>query len=382
MNHIDTIVIGLGGMGSAAAWACAQRGQSVLGLEQFPLVHQQGSSHGYSRIIREAYYEHPAYVPLVRQAYECWATIEQLINKSLLTPCQCANIGRPDSEIIKGVKRAASEHNLAVEHWSAEQLQANIPALRVPDDYVALVETNAGWLKVEDCVRSMQTLAIHQGAKLHSSEKVLSWACNDSHVTVTTDHATYLANHLIVTAGPWSNQMLTDLGLPLRIMRQLQLWFTPPVHDANHFRLPHLPIFMVETPTGYFYGIPSDAGPGIKIAQHYGAPELTSPEQIVRHTTEYDLKPIRTFLQAYMPNLADAILAESAVCIYTLSPDRHFIIDRHPHYDRVALACGFSGHGFKFVPVVGEMLADLLEGMVNQDVSDLFSIQRLIMHIN
>lgn len=377
-NHFDTIVLGLGGMGAAATWACTQRHHHVLGIEQFDLVHALGSSHGQSRIIREAYYEHPAYVPLVREAFQRWRELEQRAQIPLLTRCDCANIGRPTSEIVQGVERAAAEHHLSVERWNADQIRTSIPALSVPDDYVALVEANAGWIKVESAVHSCLRVAQSQGATLHAQERVISWTENSSHVEVITDKDTYTARHLIISAGPWAGQVLSGLELPLRVMRQLQLWFTPPEKVVHQFSKRLLPIFMVDTSSSHFYGIPTEAGDGVKIAQHYGQPELNSPQEIHRQITDADIVPIRKFLTDFMPDLASAPLASSAVCIYTLSPDRHFIIDRHPHHGRVALACGFSGHGFKFAPVVGEMLADLLEGKERLETQSLFSISRFL----
>ncbi len=376
MRMFDTIVLGLGAMGSAAALACAQRGQKVVGLEQFPLVHDQGSSHGHSRIIREAYYEHPAYVPLVQDAFRRWHDLEGQIGRSLLTRCACANIGPSNSEIIQGVQRAAGEHRLSIETWNAQTIRSNIPALNVPYDHIAVVEANAGWLKVEECVHSMQQSATNLGATLHGQEQVTSWSCTPHHVEVITDKGNYQAGHLIITAGPWAGQTLSELGLPLRVMRQQQLWFTPLEANATHYAAPQLPIFIIDTPEGHFYGIPSQAGPGVKIAQHYGAPELLSPDAINRSFQHQDLVPVRQFLNNYLPTLTLAPLASSAVCIYTLSRDRHFIIDRHPHHERVALATGFSGHGFKFAPVIGEMLADLLEGKSRGGTQQLFSINR------
>jgi len=378
MRSFDAIVLGLGAMGSSAALACVQRGQKVLGLEQFSLVHNQGSSHGQSRIIREVYYEHPAYVPLVQEAFRRWSDLETRTNQSLLTRCACANIGPPKSEIIEGVQRAAGEHRLSIETWDAHAIRLNIPAMAVPDDYVAVVEANAGWLRVEECIRSMHLQATRLGAMLQDKERVRSWKCTPHHVEVVTDKDSYEAGHLIITAGPWAGQKLTELGLPLRVMRQQQLWFTPPEAKASQYAAPQLPIFIIDTPDGHFYGIPSQAGPGVKIAQHYGAPELSSPDGINRSFHNHDLVPVRQFLRNYLPSLAPATLASSAACIYTLSPDRHFIIDRHPLNERVALATGFSGHGFKFAPVIGEMLADLLENKVRKDTQQLFAVSRFM----
>lgn len=376
MKHFDTIVLGLGGMGAAASLACAQRGQRVLGLEQFQLGHNQGSSHGQSRIIREVYFEHPAYVPLAQQAFKLWEEIELQAEINLLTRCRCANIGIQSSDIIQGVQQAAHQHQLAIETWSAAELRKQMPAVRVPDDMLAVVEQEAGWLQVEDSVRSMLTLARQHGAELHDLEKVKKWMSTDRHVEVVTDKESYSADSLIITAGPWAGQELAELGLPLRLMRQMQLWFTPPAQSSMHFKKQRFPIFIMDTPEGHFYGIPSEAGPGVKIAQHYGAPELNLPEEVDRNFHENDLQMVRPFLRQYLPALDDAPLASYAACIYTLTPDRHFVVDLHPRHRNVAIACGFSGHGFKFAPVIGRMLADLLTQTEQPATKELFAINR------
>lgn len=377
-QHFDLIIIGLGAMGSAAAWSAVQRGKRVLGIEQYPLVHDLGSSHGQSRIIREVYYEHPAYVPLVQDAFQLWEKLEQHTQQSLLTRARCANIGTSNSEIITGTLRAAKAHQLDHEVWSAKQIRFNFPALQVSDDYCAVVERQAGWLAVERCVKAMLDMASQSGAELHCEEQVLAWQSKPGHIEVATSKATYSSDQLIITSGPWASGLLASLKLPLRIMRQVQLWFRPPVSLQNLFSTPHFPIFILDSAEGSFYGLPSDAGLGVKVAQHYGALELYQPSEIERKLHPEDLSPVRQFLSIHLPALAQSELSQHAVCIYTLSPDRHFIIDLHPDDSRVALACGFSGHGFKFAPVVGEMLLDLLEHRYRNGTRQLFSIQRLL----
>ncbi|MFO0814599.1 MAG: N-methyl-L-tryptophan oxidase [Gemmatales bacterium] len=385
MSSYDTIVIGLGAMGSAAAWRCAQRGQRVLGLEQFDLVHQLGSSHGRSRIIREAYYEHPAYVPLVREAYALWNSLSEESQYALLTPCHCANIGPAGCEIITGVRVAAKEHQLPVEVLNARELMLLYPAFHLPEHYQAVVESNAGWLQVETCVHVMQLMACRHGAVLHANEMVLEWKAVPGNVTVRTNSDTYHARQLILTAGPWSRDLLCMAGVPLTVMRQLQWFFKAPITRSDEREKQTLPIFIIDTPAGSFYGIPAEhiwngskGTINMKIAQHYGAPEQAHPDEVNRQIADDELIPVRKFMQQYLPAMADAELQSASVCIYTLSPDRHFVIDRHPNHENVALACGFSGHGFKFAPVVGEQLANLLEGKVREETRELFGIDRLL----
>jgi sarcosine oxidase len=379
MPIYDVIVVGLGAMGSAAAYACAQRGWRTLGLEQFDLGHALGSSHGYSRIIREVYYEHPAYVPMAQEAFRRWESLEQATGQQLLTRCRCANIGTPSSEIIQGVSRAVKEHGLPAERWSADDIRRNCPTMNLSDDMCAIVEERAGWLAVEQCVLSMQSEARKHGAVLQGNELLLSWSATEKDVTVTTSKGKYNAAKLILTAGPWATMQLPHL--PLTVMRQMQLWFTPPAGSEAHYRSDRFPIFIMDTPLGDFYAIPLEAGPGVKLAQHYGAPEWKNLASIHRAYQLDEDQPVRQFMQRYIPGLATVPLAATSACIYTLTPDRHFVIDNHPDHQNVAIACGFSGHGFKFAPVIGVMLADLVNDP--RDVSpwstaskELFSIKR------
>ena len=359
MATYDTIVIGLGAMGSATVWRCAQRGQRVLGLEQYPLVHTLGSSHGRTRIIREAYYEHPAYVPLVREAYRGWAELQEPSPQELLTRQRCANIGPAGCGILQGVAAAAKEHQLPVQHLTAVELMREYPDFALPENYEAIVEDNAGYLHVEECLHQFHQQATALGATLKAEEPVIRWQSHGTSVTVETTHGIYHAGRLMLTAGPWAKEVLQLAGIPLTIMRQMQWFFTPPPHAQ-------LPIFLVDSPTGSFYGICD--GLTTKIAQHYGAPELRHPGEVDRRIHIDELRPVRDFIEQYLRSYRDASLEHSSVCLYTLTPDRHFIIDRHPEHANVALACGFSGHGFKFAPVVGTMLADLLEGNTTLDL--------------
>jgi sarcosine oxidase len=354
----DVIVIGAGGMGSAAAYELARRGLSVLALEQFPLVHDLGSSHGHTRIIRRAYYEHPGYVPLVRRSFERWHDVEQRTGRHLLTECGCLNVGPADGEVVPGVLASAREHRLAIEHVDAAGLRARFPQFRFDDGYAGVLERDAGFLYVEECVRAHLDAARSLGAAIHSEEPVTAWSATGTDVSVTTTKGTYHAARLVVTAGPWAGELLAGRGADLRVMRQTMLWFGP--HDPAQFRRDLFPIFLAEVPDGPFYGLPAIDGRGVKIARHYGAPELTSPGDIDREPRPADEEPVRKFLTTFIPEAAGP-LRDARTCIYTLTPDRHFIIDRHPDHENVVVAAGFSGHGFKFAPVVGEVLSDLVE---------------------
>ncbi len=363
----DAIVVGLGGMGSAALFELARRGRRVLGLEQFTPGHDQGSSHGQTRIIRQAYYEHPAYVPLVRRAYERWYDLEQRQGVHLLTTCPCLSIGPPDGELVPGVRRSAEEHSLDIEDLSSGHMRRRFPAFRFDDDFAAVLEPTAGFLYVEECVKAHVREAERLGAAVRAGEAVESWRAQGPGVEVVTRQGTYRAAKLVLTAGPWAGALLARHGAALTVMRQVPLWFG--TSDDRLF------LFIAETPEGHFYGLPAIDANGVKVARHYGAPELAGPAAIDRTVTADDDAPVRRFLHDHIP-VVDGPLRRSSVCIYTLTPDRHFIIDRHPDHANVVVAAGFSGHGFKFSSVVGEILADLVETGKTALPIELFRIGR------
>lgn len=366
-ERFDVIVLGVGGMGSAACFELARRGRRVLGLEQFPLVHARGSSHGQTRIIRTAYYEHPAYVPLLRRAFERWYDLEQLTGRHLLTECRCLNVGPETSELVEGVRASVREHALAAEELTGDEIGQRFPALRFLGSFVGILEANAGFLAVEECVRAHIDAAIALGAIIKAEEVVRDWKPTAAGVEVTTQKGTYQAEKLIVTAGAWATKLLADMGVPLAVMRQTLLWFDAG-SGAAAFRRDEFPIFIADVPGGPFYGLPAIDRFGVKVARHYGAPELPDPDGVDWDVREADVAAMRPLIDTYLPGLGALTMGQ--VCMYTLTPDRHFVIDHHPRWPQVAVACGFSGHGFKFAPVVGEIVADLAErGGTRHDIA-------------
>lgn len=371
--RFDAIVLGAGGMGSATLYELARRGVRALGLEQFDLVHDRGSSHGRTRVIRTAYYEHPCYVPLVRRAFERWYELEQREGVKLLTECGCLNFGIAESAVVRGVRESAWQHRLAVEEFKGRELTKRFPGLHVPDDFVGVLEQQAGFLYVEDCVRAHLDEAQRLGALIQAHEPVRSWKSEGTGVEVLTDRATYRADRLIICAGPWAGGLLARWGRAMSVMRQTMLWFA--TKDDSLFRRDRFPIYLAEVPAGYFYGLPVIDGNGHKVARHYGSPELSDPASVNRDSAVEDEQPVRAFLNQYLPDVVGPCRG-SQVCTYTLTPDRHFILDLHPEHANVAIAAGFSGHGFKFAPVVGEIMADLaLNGKTHWPV-DMFKITR------
>lgn len=369
----DVIVLGVGGMGAATAFELARRGRRVLGLEQFDLGHDRGSSHGLTRVIRKAYYEHPNYVPLLRRAYERWYDLEQRQGRHLFTECGVLSIGRPEGELVPGVLRVATEHRLPVEELSAADLRQRYPQFRFSDEYRGVLERDAGLLQVEHCVFAYAEEAIRLGAVLRPNEAVLSWEADEGGVTVRTDGGTYRANRLVVTAGAWAGRMLADLGLPLTVLRKPLLWYG--TANDSHFRRDVFPVYMAETRAGFYYGFPVLDGGGHKLARHDGGLVVADPTTVDRSILPADEDDCRRFLAEHLPEV-NGPLRYSRVCLYTMTPDAHFVIDLHPKHQNVAVAAGFSGHGFKFSSVVGEVLADLVEHGRTEWPIGMFSIGR------
>ncbi len=355
-QNYDVIVLGCGGMGSAALAELARRGVRVLGLEQYPLIHNQGSSHGETRIIRLAYYEHPDYVPLLRRAFERWYELEQVCGEQLLTETGMLSMGEPNSELITGIQHAATEHSLQLENYSAREVQQRWPQWRLPESYVGVFENMAGYLRVERCVRAQLRVAANYGAQIIAEEPVISWQADAYSVSVRTASETYHAAKLVIAGGAWNPDLLGGLNLPLTIARMVPCWFEVP--DPLLFTRQRFPCFFLTSSAGEFYGFPQIDGQGLKLAPHHCAQEVSSPTEIDRTTTERDEEPLRSFASEWMTVPLGRCLKRS-VCMYTLTPDRHFVIDRHPQHDNIVFAAGFSGHGFKFASVVGEILADL-----------------------
>ena len=377
MTSYDVIVAGLGGMGSAAAYQLAARGKRVLGLEKFSPAHDRGSSHGRSRIIRQAYFEDPAYVPLLLRAYELWEQLERETNQDLMTLTGGLMIGRRASELVSGSVRSAEEHGLPYELLDAGEIRARFPALSPDPETVALYEKKAGFLRPEETVRAHLDRADSLGAELRFEEPVLSWEAPPAEVRVETPEGSYDAERLVITPGAWAPQLLSDLGLPLEVERQVMYWFEPK-GGLEPFLPDRFPIFIWEPDDGnWFYGFPAQEDErGVKAAFYRAGGVPTSPETIDREVHGEEIDFVRTYLARYVPGLAGRCL-DARVCMYTNTPDLHFVISVHPDHPQVAIACGFSGHGYKFCSVVGEILADLVMDGTTSHPIDLFSPARL-----
>lgn len=372
MASYDVIIVGLGGMGSATAYQLAARGARILGVEQFGIAHDRGSSHGKTRVIRQAYYEGPDYVPLLLRAYDLWHALEREAGMTLLTTTGAIYLGTPDSPGVAGAALSARTHDIPFDMLTAEEVRTRYPLLYPRPGHVGLFEHQAGILVPEQCVATHIDLARRRGADLRFDEAVTSWTAARDRVSVRTTRGSYEAGHLVFTAGPWTDQVLRDLGLPLRVERVVLYWFEPRARREEFMRLP---IYAWHVDGVNLYGFPYLEGQGLKVAFHQVFQEATTPQTIRRAVGEDEVARMREHLAGIMPDAPGRLLA-TATCMYTNTPDSHFIIDRHPAHANVALACGFSGHGFKFCSVVGEVLADLaLAGETAQPIG-LFALKR------
>jgi sarcosine oxidase len=369
----DVIVIGLGAMGSAAAAHVARRGLRVLGLEAHHPAHALGSSHGTSRIIREAYFEDPAYVPLVQEAYVQWRALEQECGQPLLTITGGITIGPRDRAVIMGAVRSATEHGLPHELLTPREVAARYPGFRVPAGMVGLLEPNAGILQAAWSVATLREAAARRGADLHHREPAIAYRCAGDGITVTTVGARYLAARLVITTGPWATELLADLRLPLTVKRVVNVHFRSTRPEL--FSRDRCPVSLWEVPEGCYYAIPGAPGDPLKLGRHDGG-EICTPHTARREVEDAEVQTLQAIADTYLPG-ASGPVDRTVTCLYTLTPDQHFVVDTHPQHPHVAFGCGFSGHGFKFAPVIGEILADLvLDGKTRRDVRFL-SLARL-----
>ena len=372
----DAIVVGLGGMGSAAAYHLAARGEKVLGLERHAPAHDKGSSHGESRIIRQAYFEGAEYVPLVVRAYELWEGLEAETGEDLVTLCGGLMIGPEGGELVAGSVASADEHGLPYEMLNSSDLRRRFPVFGPGPQTVALFEKRAGFVRPERALKAHLSRAAALGADLRFGEAVVSWEATDSGVRVRTEDGLYEAERLVVTAGAWAGELLADLGLPLEVTRQILFWFRPR-GDAGAFAPERLPIWIYEPDDGnMFYSFPAvDGAETVKAAFFRADGTPTDPNTIDREVHEKEVAFIRRYIGRHVPSMNGELL-DAKTCMYTNTPDQHFVISTHPEHPQVAVAAGFSGHGYKFCSVVGEILADLsTEGATGHPV-DLFSPKR------
>ncbi|WCZ37446.1 N-methyl-L-tryptophan oxidase [Corynebacterium heidelbergense] len=380
----DVIVVGLGSMGSAAVDRLAARGVNVLGFEQFGPVHQLGSHHGGSRIVRLSYFEHPSYVPLLRRAFELWDDLqgyaESQGEERVIHYCGGLYAGSPDCATYAGSLLAAREHGLDVELLTADECNRRFPQFTLAKEEVALFEKKAGFVRPELTVGLQLRRAAAHGADLRFNQKVreVTDSGGPQGVAVTTEEGTFRAPKAIITAGAWAPKMFESAGIPQFAERQVMYWFTPTDAEGDPMALAETfasgPVYIHDTTdTAQIYGFPASDGPegGAKVA-FFRKGRPTDPDEVDRVVTEEEVAAMQQRLTSFAPALAAGALVDAKACMYTTTPDEHFVIGPHPspNSPNTAIACGFSGHGFKFVPVVGEILADLaLTGETAHDIS-------------
>jgi sarcosine oxidase len=376
----DVIVIGVGGMGSATLFECARRGLRTLGIEQFDIPHELGSSHGLTRIIRLAYFESPAYVPLLVRAYERWRALEDESGDRVLYRTGSIDAGWESSRTVQGSLEACVGHGLPHEVLTAPQLHARYPGYSLPADMVAVLQPDGGILEPERCVRLYAELARQHGAEVHTREPVVGWRAIGDEVEVETTSASYRAKRLVMTAGAWTRSLVSQLRSTAVPERQVVLWTD--VIDPELFVPSRFPVFNLqasEDDSERYYGFPVHDRPGFKIGFYHHRHESGDPEELRREPDDEDEELLRRGIRAYFPQANGRTLARQT-CLFTNTPDGHFILDIHPDAPAVAIAAGFSGHGFKFCSVIGEIMADLAtRGRSDYDLTP-FRIERLFVH--
>lgn len=366
MITYDLVVIGTGGVGSGALYYAARRGLRVLGLDRFPPGHDRGSSHGETRAIRMAYFEHPDYVPLLRLAYRAWEELEAITGQRLFCRVGLLEIGPPDGEVICGVRRSAAEHGLPIATLDVSDVKDRFPGFRIPEGYTVLFEENAGFLYVEQCVKTHIHLAQQLGAEYQSDVCVQECKIHGQDVEVITNLGSVRAKYAVVAPGPWAPTLLTSLGLPLRLLRKHLHWYPT---RSRHYHIENgCPVYFFELGKQFFYGFPQLDARGVKVAEHTGGEECTDPLSASRDPDPLDRQRVEQFLSLCMP---DVVLSPSdhCVCFYTMTPDSHFVVDWHPDSQRIAYAVGLSGHGFKFTNILGRALVEMVvDGTTNVPV--------------
>ncbi|MGH9326014.1 MAG: N-methyl-L-tryptophan oxidase [Terriglobia bacterium] len=372
-KHYDVIVAGVGGMGSATVYHLARRGIKVLGLERFNIPHNMGSSHGITRVIRLAYFEDPSYVPLLRRAYELWRDLQQLAGRELLHITGSVDASLPGGRAFEGSLKSSKVHGLIHQVLTSRELTERFPAYRLPSEVMCVFQPDGGFLVPEACIVAHVMLAQAHGAEIHAREPVIEWKISGNRVTVITEKASYEAGRLIVAAGAWVAKLANPLAKIAQPERQVLGWFQPAHPDW--FAPERFPVFNLQIEEGHFYGLPIFEVPGFKVGKYHHRREPIDPDNPTRECSPEDEALLRGFVSRCFPDGAGPVMALRA-CIFTNTPDEHFILDQHPEFPQVLIASPCSGHGFKFSSVVGEIMADLAErGETRHDIA-LFRLGR------
>jgi sarcosine oxidase len=373
-KQYNTIVLGVGGMGSSVCYELAKRGKTVLGLERFDIPNDMGSSHGYTRIIRLAYYEHPSYVMLLKRAYELWNEIQSRAGKRILVKTGSIDAGPADSWVFKGSLQSCVEHDLQHQVLTGREINQRFPGYQLPYDLMGIFQPDGGFVLPEIATVAYVEAAHAMGAEIHGREEVLGWEPYGDGVRVISDRDEYYADSLVITSGAWNAQFLPFLrGLAIP-ERQVLAWLQP--EKPDFFTPDRFPVFNLLVPEGRYYGFPVHSVPGFKFGRYHHFEEFVEPDIYEREPNWEDEEILRDFASRYFPQGAGPTMTLKA-CMFTNSPDKHFIIDLHPDYPQVSFAAGFSGHGYKFASVIGEIMADLAERRESRHNITLFNLARL-----
>jgi sarcosine oxidase len=375
-KRFNTIVIGVGGMGSSVCYQLAKRGKRVLGIEQFDIPNDKGSSHGYTRIIRLAYYEHPSYVMLLRRAYELWSQLEARSGMQIYVKTGSIDAGAADSWIFKGSLKSCVEHGLEHEVLSGTEINARFPGYHLPHDLLGVLQPDGGFVLPELATVAYVQAAHALGAEIHGREDVIEWQpiSNGDGVRVVTNRAEYEADSLVITGGAWNSRLLPFLRGYAVPERQVLAWLQP--ERPELFTPERFPVFNLLVPEGRYYGFPVHSIPGFKFGKYHHFEEVVHPDTYDREPNFEDEEVLRDFAARYFPEGAGPTMTLKT-CMFTNSPDKHFIIDLHPEFPQVSFAAGFSGHGYKFASVIGEVMADLAERRESRHNITLFNVARL-----
>jgi monomeric sarcosine oxidase len=380
MTKYDVAVIGLGTMGSFAAVELARRGLTVAGFDQFTPPHGRGSHSGGTRIYRLAYPEGTGYVPLAQRAGEMWERAEEEFGTQLLHRTGVLYMGLPGESFLGEVQESAVTNHLLVETLSAAEVRYRYPAFEIPEEYAGVFDVQAGWLDVDASIASSHAYARRLGVDCFLEQPVRGWDATAGEVQVHLANGTITAFNLVITAGAWTSDLLRSLHLPLTVKRKVLAWFDPLTPEL--FAADRVPVFAFAE--NFVYGFPAVPGLGVKMAEHIGGSYLPDANSSVPPPGPADLDPLAAIAAKYMPRLAGdyhqarSRLRHSATCLYTMTPDDDFIVDHHPEFSNVVFAAGFSGHGFKFAPVIAVALADLLQQGKTALPIDFLSLDRLL----
>ena len=369
----DAIVLGVGGMGSAATYHLARRDVDVLGIERFDVPHAKGSSHGVTRIIRLPQFKDPSYVPLVADALDLWKELETRRDTRLFYETGTLDFGPGESDVFHGSRESCRVHDLEHSVLTGAEVSERFGGYDLPPEYRAVYQPDGGFLHAEQCVVAHVEAAHAEGATIRARERVTDWEAGESGVRVTTDRGSYTAETLVTTAGAWTGDLFPGLDDYLEPERQVLGWFQPTAPER--FRPGNFPVFVADVPEGNYYGFPVFEVPGFKFGKHHHRGQTGHPADLGSEPNREDETVLREFADRYMLAGTGPTM-QLATCLYTNTPDEDFILDVHPDHERVVVGAGFSGHGFKFASVVGEVLADLAEDATTAHPVERFELGR------